>query len=176
MALGRLNVNQGNMHLFYAGNAQHLNLLAVRSRILITREDAANVPTSFSPSFNDWVYYAQLSQATIPKDKLHFSMLDHLRHLLSNSPELEQKKLYGGLDMWFLRNTQKLVEWSNAARDDWRNSPDLLHRQLIRILDYVDGKDHVKADLAASDPEMLADPLAAAGTGARWQGPARLRF
>lgn len=158
--LGQLHVDHGNVHLFYAGTAQHNNLLATRSRILITREDASNPPISYSPSYNDWAYYAQLSQAVSPKDKLHFSMLDHLRHLLSDSPELQQKKLRGGLDMWFLRNTQKILEWSSAARDE-QNSPDLLHRQLIRILDYIDGKDNVKKDLLPSDPVMLADPLAA---------------
>ncbi len=158
--LGQLHVDHGNVHLFYAGTAQHNNLLATRSRILITREDASNSPISYSPSYNDWAYYAQLSQAVSPKDKLHFSMLDHLRHLLSDSPELQQKKLRGGLDMWFLRNTQKILEWSSAARDE-QNSPDLLHRQLIRILDYIDGKDNVKKDLLPNDPVMLADPLAA---------------
>ena len=158
--LGQLHVDHGNVHLFYAGTAQHNNLLAIRSRILVTREDASNPPISYSPSYNDWAYYAQLSQAVSAKDKLHFSMLDHLRHLLSDSPELQQKGLRGGLDMWFLRNTQKILEWSSAARDE-QNSPDLLHRQLIRILDYIDGKDNVKKDLLASDPVMLADPLAA---------------
>ncbi len=157
---GQLHVDHGNVHLFYKGTAQHNNLLAIRSRILITQEDASVQPASYSPNYSNWIYYAQLPQAASPKDKLHFSMLDHLRHLLSDSPELQLRGLRGGLDMWFLRNTQKLLEWSSAARDEWRNGPDLLHRQLIRILDYLDGKDHVRADLPAGDPVMLADPLA----------------
>jgi serine/threonine protein kinase len=159
--LGQLRVDSGNVHLFYEGTAQHTNLLAIRSRILITQEDANVQPSIYSPDYSNWIYYAQLPQAASPKDKLHFSMLDHMRHLLSESPELQIRGLHGGLDMWFLRNTQKILEWSSAARDSWRNAPDLLHRQIIRILDYLDGKDHVQADLRAGDPVMLADPLAA---------------
>ena len=158
--LGPMHVDHGNVHLFYKGTAQHTNLLAIRSRILITVEDASVQPSSYSPNYSNWVYYAQLSQAASPADKLHFSMLAHLRHLLSESPELQVRGLHGGLDMWFLRDTQKILEWSTAARDSWGNAPDLLHRHMIRILDYVDGKDHVRADLLPSDPLMLADPLA----------------
>jgi serine/threonine protein kinase len=159
--LGRLNVDNGRVHLFYAGNQAHTNLLAIESRILITAEDASFSPSIYTPDTKCWVYYAELSQAPSPRDALHFTMLDHLRHLLSNSPELQGHGLSGGLDMWFLRNTQKILEWSNAARDDWQTSPDLLHRQVVRVLDYLDGAAYVQQDAPTVGPILLSDAHAA---------------
>jgi hypothetical protein len=155
--LGRLVVDHGNVHLLYR-SPQHSNLLATESRILITEEDATTMPTIYSPDYQAWKYYAELSQAPSPQDKLHFTMLDHLRHLLSDSPELTTRGLRGGLDMWLLRNTQKVWEWSNAARDYWRNSPDLLHREIVRVLDYIDGEAYVQQDAPAVGPTLLVDP------------------
>ncbi|HZR43342.1 MAG TPA: serine/threonine-protein kinase, partial [Ktedonobacteraceae bacterium] len=129
-ALGKLTVNQGNIHLFYTGNTRHANLLAYQSRLLITEEDASTTPSAYNPDSTTWRYYAQIPQAPGSNGRFHFSMLDHLRHLLSESPELKTRGLHGGLDMWFLRNTQKILEWASAARDDWGNNPDLLHRQI----------------------------------------------
>jgi serine/threonine protein kinase len=157
-ALGRLTINQGNVSLSYTDTKRHSNLLAYESRLLITEEDGLTTPVSFSPDTKAWAYYAQLSQAASPQDKLHFSMLDHLRHLLSDSPELTVRGLRGGLDMWFLRSTQKILEWANAARDDWRTNPDLLHRQVIRILDYIDGASYVQQDAPAVGGALLVNP------------------
>jgi serine/threonine protein kinase len=156
-ALGRLPLNNGNVYLFYKGNTSHANLLATESRILITEENVSSSPVIYTPNTKFWAYYAELPQTPNPRDQLHFSMLDHLRHLLSNSPELQTRKLYGGLDMWLLRNTQKILEWSNAARDDWRTSPDLLHRQIVRVLDYIDGASYVRQDAPAVGPVLLSD-------------------
>ncbi|MBV9227867.1 MAG: hypothetical protein JOZ18_01045 [Chloroflexi bacterium] len=141
----------------YSGNRLHTNLLAVESRILITEEDATLSPATYTPDTKAWAYYAEISQAPSPRDKLHFTMLDHLRHLLSNSPELQIRGLHGGIDMWFLRNTQKILEWSNAARDDWQTSPDLLHRQVVRILDYLDGALFIQQDAPSVGPVLLSD-------------------
>jgi hypothetical protein len=157
-ALGPLTVNHGASHLLYTGNAAHTNLLASRSRILITQEDASAPPSTYTPDYKSWLYYAKLPQAPSPADKLHFSMLDHLRHLLSESPELKQRNLHGGLDMWFLRNTQKVLEWSTAARDDWRRNPALQHRQFIRILDFLEGNAFVRADEPQAWPVVYVDP------------------
>lgn len=156
VGLGKLSVNQGHIHLLYI-NQQHMNLLAFLSRILITAEDATVAPITYTPDTGSWIYYAQLSQANIPQDKLHFTMLDHLRHLLSDSPEISLLHLRGGLDMWFSRNTEKVLEWSSAARDDWQNNPDLLNRQIVRILDYVDGASFVQQDAPAAGQVLLAD-------------------
>jgi serine/threonine protein kinase len=155
--LGPLPLDHGNVYLFYRGNSSHANLLATESRILITEEDAKSSPVIYTPNTKAWVYYAELPQAPNPKDKLHFTMLDHLRHLLSDSPELQARGLRGGLAMWLLRNTQKILEWSNAARDDWRTDPTLLHRQIIRALDYLDGASFVRQDAPSVGPVLLSD-------------------
>ncbi len=62
--------------------------------------------------------------------------------------------------MWLVRNTQKILEWSNAARDG-QNTPDLLHRQVVRILDYLDGATFVRKDAPAVGSDLLVDPTAA---------------
>lgn len=155
--LGQLTPNNGNASLLYKGNTLHSNLLLYESRFLITEEDAAAPPTSYSPDTRTWRYYAEISQAPSPKDKLHFTLLDHLRHLTSESPELKARGLRGGLDMWFLRNTQKILEWANAARDEWRNNTTFLHSQTVRILDYMDGASNVQQDAPAVGPTLLVN-------------------
>jgi hypothetical protein len=82
-----------------------------------------------------------------------------LRHLLANSPELDIRQLYGGLGIWFLRNTEKLVEWASSARDTLKeNPPDtyLIHRQIIHILDYIDGEDSVSMDVPPGTPLLVS--------------------
>src|SRR5207245_583423 len=97
--LGRLSVEHENIHMLYQGNKQHANLLLYRSRFLITEEDTKVTPSTYSPDYRAWRYYAEIAQAPSPKDQLHFMMLDHLRHLTSESPELEKRGLHGGLNM-----------------------------------------------------------------------------
>lgn len=66
--------------------------------------------------------------------------------------------LPGGLDIWLFRNTEKVLEWSVGARDDWQtgNFP-LLHRHIVRILDYLDGLSFVQRD-APGEP-VLVTPI-----------------
>ncbi len=155
--LGQLPFKAGTISFLFQGDQKHSNLLLLESRFLITEEDVTNPPVSYSLDTSTWRYYAQIPQAPNPKDKLHFTMLDHLRHLTSDSPELTVRGLRGGLDMWFVRQVQKVLEWSNAARDDWQKDPDFLHRQIIRILDYIDGANFVQKDAPAVGPTLLAD-------------------
>lgn len=157
-SLGLLPVKGGNIHILYKGTPQHSNLLLLRSRLLVTEEDANIQPTSYSPDENNWIYYGQLSQNVSPQDKLHFSMLDHLRHLLADTPELTTRGLHGGLDIWFLRNTEEVLSLANSARDDWKDHPDQLRTQLTAILDYIDGKDSVQQDIPAGQPSMVISP------------------
>jgi hypothetical protein len=156
--LGRLPVQAGSISFLFRGDQKHSNLLLLKSRFLITEEDASDQPISYTLDTSAWRYYAELPQAANPKDKLHFTMLDHLRHLTSDSPELTARGLRGGLDMWFVRQVQKVLEWSNAARDDWQKDPAFMHRQMIRILDYIDGANFVQTDAPAVGQTLLADP------------------
>ncbi len=156
--LGRLAVNHGNVHYLYMGDQRHTNLLAVVSRFLIT-EDSTNTPSN-NPLIDTstWRYYGEIPQTPSPLDKLHFSMLDHLRHLLVESPELRIRGLHGGLALWFVRNIATISGLANGARDDWhRNDAQSIHNQAVRILDYLDGVSYVHTDVPPGTP-LLADP------------------
>jgi hypothetical protein len=163
--LGALTVNNGTATLFYPGDAQHTNLLATNSRFLIT-EEATQAPASPSLDPSTWRYYAEFSQAPNPADPEHFSLYDHIRHLLADDPKVKAAGLTGGLDIWLYKNTEKLLEWSGSARFLWNEkeagSP-LLHRQLIRIMDYLDGTTYVQSDLPGvplfADPTISKVPL-----------------
>lgn len=138
LPLGRLTVNNGAIRFVYQQPEQkRTNLLSQYSQFLVTAEDASVSPVNPSST---WLYYAELPQKPSPTDAKRYSVLNHLRHLLAEDPVLDTYKLAGGLNIWFFRNTQKVHEWSGAARDDWTNKdPNLMHRQLIRILEYLDG-------------------------------------
>lgn len=155
--LGRLSIKNGNVHFLYTGDQQHTNLLAVASRFLVT-EEAARAPSS-NPLLNQstWRYYAVLPQTPDPADALHFSMLDHLRHLLVESPELSIRGLHGGLAFWFARDTATIANLASGLAEDWQNkSASVIHTQVIRILDYLDGSAFIKNDVPDTTP-WLAD-------------------
>jgi hypothetical protein len=84
-------------------------------------------------------------------------MLDHLRHLLVESPELAIRGLHGGLAFWFVRNTATVSELANSLADDWqKKDAHAIRQQTIRILDYLDGASFVNNDVPPGTP-MLAD-------------------
>ena len=155
--LGRLPVTNGTIRDLYR-DPHHTNLLATTSRFLITEEDAAVLPHIPSPDLSTWRYYSQFPQPTGPMNVSptssndmgsmeNLGVVDHLRHLLSEAPELKAVGLPGGLDTWFFRNTEKVLEWSVSARDDWQvRDFSLLHRHIVRILDYLDGLSFVQND------------------------------
>ena len=147
--LGKLTLVGGKAHLLYNGDAQHTNLLDIASRFLVTEESATITPVSPSPDYNTWRYYGEISQTPDPKDPNHFSYLDHLRHLLSSDPLLNSLELPGGLCNWFYRNTDKLLEWTVSARDQWDAVRDtgFAVRQTLRTLAYLDGLSFVAQDI-----------------------------
>ena len=159
LLLGTLAVNHGTVHLHYGGDAEHTNLLEVSNRLLITEENATPTPDVPSLDSSTWRYMAQIPHTPNPADTVHhFSLLDHLRHLLAADPMLAAAGLPGGLDIWLFRNTQKILEWAGSARDDW--SPQgvgILRRQTIRVLDYLDGATYVTSDVPINTP-FLVDP------------------
>src|SRR5579859_2868044 len=162
LLLGPLPVSHGTAHLHFAGDLQHTNLLAVTDRLLVTEEDAGTPPTLPSLDSSTWRYEAQIPQTPNPSDTIHhFSQLSHLRHLLAADPTLELLGMPGGLDIWLFRNVQKVLEWSGSARDDWTNhGTDLMHRQLIRILDYLDGLSYVQTDVPPGTPVLVNTRIA----------------
>lgn len=162
--LGILPIHNNAINMFYAGDAKHTNLIGCTSRFLITEESSASIPTKPSTDKNTWRYYAELPQIPNPKDALHYSALDLMRHLLFEGGGLKQQNIHGGTDIRFLRNAQKIWEWASSARDTWGNTTgsNLMHRQIIRILDYLDGTapNLVSTELPRSaQPQLLVDPI-----------------
>lgn len=162
--LGSLTINHGTADLFFPGDASHSNLLATNSRFLITEEDAAVTPTTPSLDPNTWSYYAEFSQQKPnPADPKSYSVYDHIRHLLADDPKVKAAGLTGGLDIWLYRNTQKILEWAGSARDTWKykdaGSAAFIHRQLTRIIDYLDGATYAQRDLPGQN--LLVDPTIA---------------
>ena len=161
--LGQLTLGGSGAGLSYRGDALHTNLLAQTSRLLITEEEAAVPPINPSPDQGAWRYVAQIPQQPNPADPMHFSLLDHLRHLLATDPKLDRLHLYGGLDYWLYRNTNAVLQYSVGARDDW-NAQDAaaMHRQLVCILDYLDGARYVSDDLPPGTPLLIDSRVAQA--------------
>jgi len=151
--LGALPINHGSLHYLYPGDQQHTNILATMSRFLITEDDSTVTPNIPSPDLSTWRYSAQFPQPTSPESSnmsnnmSELNTLTHIRHLLVEAPELKTVGLPGGLDAWLFRNTQKVLEWSGSARDEWQsNEIPLMRRQIVRILDYLDGLSLVHKD------------------------------
>ncbi len=163
--LGKLVVDAGSAHLFYKGDAQHTNLLAICSRFLITEEDDWPMPITPSPDYSAWRYYGAFPQTPDPHDKDHASFLDHLRYLLASDPLLNDMQLPGGLNNWFYRNTSQLLALAISARNTWEESKDInaVRNQAITILSYLDGLSFLQQDMPATTPMPALSPLAAVG-------------
>src|SRR5262249_9108143 len=116
VALGPLFVHDRQITTTY-NDQNHNNLLAHYNRFLITEEDANQQPANPSLDVKNWRYYSAFSTVSSQTDPSHFSLLDHLRHLLAQDPKLNQVGLQGGLSVWLFRNTTKILEAAGSARD-----------------------------------------------------------
>ena len=160
LLLGKLTVANGNATLFYKGTAQHDNLISVVSRMLITEEDSNATPRGPTANRSTWRYYAEIPQT--PYGTLSLSALDHIRHLFYKETKVGVLGLPGGLDIWLFRNTEKVLEWSSSARDDYHSTvtdPTAIHSLFLSILDYLDGAPNVQIDVPAGSP-ITANPIA----------------
>ncbi len=157
LLLGNLTVKQGNASIFFSGTAHHDNLLSLTSRLLITEEDTSNTPRGPAAPRSTWRYYAEIPQTAYGAS--HLSALDHIRHLFYKETKVEVLGLAGGLDVWLLRNTEKIMEWASSARDDYNAQifdPTLIHNLFLSILDYIDGSPNVHIDTPKDSP-IVAD-------------------
>src|SRR6266480_2508988 len=148
LMLGKLPVNHGSASFLYSGNAQHDNLFSIASRLLITEEDTNGTPHGPTADRSTWRYYAEIPQT--PYGPNHLSALDHIRHLFYKETKVGVLGLPGGLDIWLYRNTEKLMEWAIAARDDYNlqgTNADQMRVLFISILDYLDGAPNVHIDV-----------------------------
>src|SRR5260370_38524424 len=80
--IGRLTVSHNTVHFVYTGNRQHTNLLAFVSRFLITADSTSNPSSNPLIDTSTWRYSGEIQQPPPLLAKLHFSMLNHLQHLL----------------------------------------------------------------------------------------------
>ncbi|HEY7415492.1 MAG TPA: hypothetical protein VH593_09890, partial [Ktedonobacteraceae bacterium] len=135
----------GNIKITYTDSGNR-DLLADYSRLLVTEESSAVTPANPSLDSTTWRYSAQFSRTKNPQTG--FSLLDHLRHLLAADPKLQQVGLKGGLDIWLYRNVLNVMVLASSARDAQRtgNDPPFLRRQLVRILDYLDGSQYIHTE------------------------------
>jgi hypothetical protein len=134
-------------------NPQHMNLLDHISRFVITQEDSNATPLSFSDQ-TKWRYYAAIPQTPSSQDCTQsintLNGLCHVRHVLSNDPELVQAGLQGGLAFWFLNNSSEAWKWTIEVRDHG-TAPDVRHK-LINVLTTLDGLQCVPQDIQHAFP------------------------
>lgn len=142
----------GQVQLAYHSPANQ-DLLASYSRVLVTEEASSPAPVMPSLDQTTWKYQGAVPNTPAPGDENHFSLLDHLRHLLAKDPDIAQIGLAGGLTIWLYRNSQNLMEWSNAARDAWTNADVASLRSTVtKVLDYLDGSPSAWRDLPPGTP------------------------
>lgn len=153
--LGKFNI--GTAHLVFR-DGQHHNLLARYSRFLLTLQPSSPLPLVPAPNTAMWRATGAIPNIPAPLDAHHYSLLSHLRHLLASDPTIAAIGLAGGLDIWLYRNASKVLEWATSARDDWAGGQAavaLLRRQVIRILDQLDGAVAIVQDVPAETPFLV---------------------
>jgi serine/threonine-protein kinase len=149
-----LPVKNGKVGYLYKGTANHDNLLSLGSRLLVTEESARGTPRGPAANRSAWRYYAEIPQT--PYGNPSLSALDHIRHLFYKETKVFVLGLPGGLDVWLLRNTEKLMEWGVAARDDYNVQgihADQMRSLFISMLDYLDGAPNVGIDVPGGPVE-----------------------
>lgn len=152
ISLGQVSVNRGNIHFLFPGDEAHINLLNNMSRFVITEEDANTAPDNPILDQGSWRYYGEIYQIPSVKDVNHFSLLDHLRHLLVQAPELAALGLPGGLSIWMVRNVEEISNWALTAKDSSEvKKVAFIRQQLVNILYYLDGE-CTQADLQGLPP------------------------
>jgi hypothetical protein len=160
LLLGKLSITRGTSQLTYV-HPDHENLLAVYSGFEVAEQPSNPVPETPPLDPKEWRYVGSIPNVPTPGDEQQYSLLSHMRHLLAKDPTLQEIGLQGGLDIWLYRNAEDILEWSNAARDNWAGGQQtaLMHRHMIRVLDYLDGAAYASTsgDLPPGSP-LLVDP------------------
>jgi hypothetical protein len=141
------------------------DLLQTYSRFVITEDSTNSTPTDPSSDVKRWVYSAELAQTPDPTDSVNqYSLLDHLRLLLSHYPVLQQAGLAGGLDMRFYLNMSSVLQFAGSARDYWNSKgATAIRLQMIRILDFIDGATSVQADVPPHTPVIVGTQFCVIG-------------
>lgn len=152
IALGPLSDSGGTWALATTyTDPQHSNLIGSFSRLLITEEPTNPAPQSYSLDKTKWRYYAAIPQTPTSTtcDVLttlnQLSDLCHVRHLLSNDPDLEKVHLQGGLNYWFSNNVSEIVKWADEGKT--HTSPVDIRHKMINILYVLDGAGCIEQDV-----------------------------
>lgn len=162
--IGALTLSNGNASLFYPGDQQHTNLLATYSHLLITEEDTQSLPLQPTYDSSNWKYHAAISQVPNPKDITHYSLLNHLRHLLAVDPEIQKMGLQGGLDYWLFWNMQEIVTLTAFATKGFSiHNTRTTHNQLMCIMGYLDGQSYIHNDIPSGTNIQVNPSLAQIG-------------
>ncbi len=147
--LGSLTVHNGAASLFYAGDVQHSNLLAVMQAVFVTLENAGNdMPAA--PSLNAKVY-----QATFPA-----ASFQYIQHILYRMPGFPTPtSLISGLFETIKSANDKAVSIVDSVQVTGDHA--LARRQAIRIIELVDGTQFARSsgDLPASLHNVLPEPV-----------------
>ena len=157
-------LHPGPINLTYI-SPSHTNLLASYSGVRVTLQPENSTPETPSQDPKTWKWQGFISSEPTPGDENQYSLLSHLRHLLAKDPTLQANKIPGGLVLWLTRNVSKIDEWAGSAQSDWHgvqtssSDADQLHRQVLRILEYLDGMFYYERDVPASSP-WIVDPSA----------------
>lgn len=158
LLLSKLTIVGGKIQ-FTDSDPNHQNLLLSYSGFGVTEQPSDQVPTTPPLDLRAWYCLGRIPNIPNPDDKKQYSLLDHTRHLLAKDPNLQPIGLDGGLGIWLYRNTEKILELSSAARDSWTGGlqTDLIHSQMIRILDYLDGAAYVSTsgDIPPNSPLLI---------------------
>ena len=147
--LGPLTVHNGAASLFYAGNAQHSNLLAQMQAAFVTVENAGN-ETPAAPSLNAKVY-----QATFPAAS--FQYIQHVLYRMPGYPA--DLSLISGLFETIKSTNDKAVSIVDSVQVTGDHA--LAQRQAIRIINLLDGTQFAKSsgDLPAALHNLLLVPV-----------------
>jgi hypothetical protein len=135
--------------------------LLAHSRFLVTEQAASTEPVTPPLDTATWRYQAAIPTVPNPADEQHhYTVLDHLRHLLAKDPTVASIGLAGGLNIWLYRNSLEVMEEATTARDYWqyKTSTAYMHRQIVRILDYLDGYNDALRDVPLVDPITHSEP------------------
>jgi len=159
LSLGTLTKDStGGMQMLYLGDASHTDLLQAYSALCITTSDV----NSLQPLRSDCRYFGHITQVPNLNDlPEHYSVLDHVRHLLASDPTLESLHIPHGLVVNFSEQVRKVNEWASAAENE--TSMPLVHRHMIRILDVLDGLPYVNNDVASGTPLLVTTPTVRVG-------------
>ena len=142
------------MHLRYL-DPQHMDLLALSSRVLISVGSAHAPPANPFLDPRTWRYYGQ--QPGSSESHSYASLLDQLL--------IAEPQMPGGLRLWFLTTTRSILEGASALRGTGdAQDPSFLRSDLYRILDELDGRAYVQQDVPAgtplyNDPQTVSVPL-----------------